>query len=100
MAQTITVQEAVERIRDAGGRLFSVVFTKKDGSERSMVCRRSVKKGVTGKGLKFDPSARGLLPVFDMNKPTPDGQGAFRMITLDGLRRLRVNGQTFKVVHG
>ena len=56
--------------------LFSVVFLKKDGSIRKMLCRFGVKKHLKGGKLAFDPIKRGLLVVFDMQKE------AYRMINL------------------
>jgi hypothetical protein len=72
------------------GRIFSATFVKKDGTIRTMNCRRKVTKGVTGKGLAFKPSDKGLIVVYDMHK---DG---FRMINLNTLIEAQVNGQIFK----
>jgi len=72
------------------GRIFSATFVKKDGTIRTMNCRRKVTKGVTGKGLAFKPSDKGLMVVFDMAN---DG---FRMINLNTLIEAKVNGQIFK----
>lgn len=49
------------------GFVFSIRFLKKDGSLRNMVCRRNVKKGVKGIGLKFSPADKGLYSVYDMH---------------------------------
>jgi len=72
------------------GRIFSATFVKKDGTIRTINCRRKVTKGVTGKGLAFKPSDKGLMVVFDM---VNDG---FRMINLNTLIEAKVNGQIFK----
>lgn len=72
------------------GRIFSATFVKKDGTIRTINCRRKVTKGVTGKGLAFKPSDKGLMVVFDMAN---DG---FRMINLNTLIEAKVNGQIFK----
>ena len=66
MATTITIAEATNLMENSNGKIFRVSFTKKDGSERRMVCRTGVSQYVTGEGLKYDPRSRGLLPVFDM----------------------------------
>jgi len=76
-------------IRESRGKIFSVDFYKKDGSLRKMKARLGVTKGVKGVGLRYDPLARGLLPVWDLDK------GAFRMINLTTIRRLKVNGQEY-----
>lgn len=74
------------------GRIFSVTFTKKDGTERRMVCRTGVQKGVKGVGLKFDPNSKNLMVVFDMQKK------AFRMINLSTLLSFKFNKKTFHIL--
>ena len=76
----------LEKISETRGKIFSVEFVKKDGSKRKMVCRTGVKKGTSGKGMKYDPIKKGLLPVFDMQK------GAFRMINLETITKLTIMG--------
>jgi len=48
------------------GRFFSLAFRTKSGAVRTMLCRTGVTKGVNRVGLKFDPSDRDLLGVYDM----------------------------------
>ena len=72
-----------EKILQKGGRIFSVTFIKKDGTVRRMAARLGVRKGVKGVGLKFDPSERGLMVVFDMHKRE------FRMINLNTIIELK-----------
>lgn len=51
------------------GKIFSCRFIKRsDGTVRRMVARTGVKIGVTGKGSAYDPEAKGLLTVYDMEK--------------------------------
>ena len=50
--KTIDKDTAKQYIYKTNGKIFSAVFTKKDGEKRKMVCRRDVRKYVTGKGLK------------------------------------------------
>lgn len=90
------------------GQLFTVEFIKRgDDTLRMMNCRRGVKKGVTGKGLAFNPADYALLVVFDMQKMDPNAahnkgksleemeKGAFRMINLDSLVSLRMAGKRY-----
>jgi hypothetical protein len=65
-----------EQILATNGRFFSVSFIKKDGTERRMTARLGVKKNIKGVGLKFNPSERNLIVVFDIHKK------AYRMINL------------------
>jgi hypothetical protein len=66
----------LEQIKKTNGRIFSVTFVKKDGTIRKMTARLGVKKDLKGVGLKFNPSERSLVVVFDMHKR------AYRMINL------------------
>lgn len=90
--QKITRENAEKLIKATNGAFFSVSFVKVDGTLRDMTCRLGVKKGLTGKGMAYDPSENGLLPVFDVNKKD------YRMIRLDTIQRVSVDGKTFAVV--
>lgn len=65
-----------EQILATNGRFFSVSFVKKDGTTRRMTARLGVKKDIKGVGLKFNPTERNLIVVFDIHKK------AYRMINL------------------
>jgi len=69
------IQEKVQ------GKIFSVSFIKKDGTERTMVCRLGVQKHLTGGKNVNDPSQH--LTVFDMHKK------AYRNVALGTIYRLR-----------
>lgn len=71
---------ANEAIKSTRGRWFVAEFVKKDGSLRRMNARTGVRKGITGAGLKFAPSEKGLQTVFDRQKKQ------FRFINLRTLR--------------
>ena len=93
--QKIDKDTAREYIYATNGKIFSAVFTKKDGEKRKMVCRRGVAKYVKGVGLKFkpvDPSKdRDLIGVFDMHKK------AYRFINMKTLEQLKVKGVKYKI---
>jgi hypothetical protein len=55
-----------------------------------MVCRFGVKKHVNGKGLKYDPLERGLLPVWDSEKLD------YRMLNLNTLIAIQYQEKTYK----
>jgi WYL_2, Sm-like SH3 beta-barrel fold len=80
-----------ETLTKNSGQMFSVKFKKKDGSIRDMVARLGVKKGVKGVGLNFNPSDYNLITAFDMQKKE------FRMISINTLTQLKVDGKTFEV---
>ena len=82
------VNKMVRAIRErAGSTIFSCKFIKRTtGEERQMVCRLNVTKGVTGKGLAFDPAEHALLTVFDVQA------NGFRSIPLDGIISIKIRG--------
>lgn len=76
----------------SNGKIFFVEFIKKDGSPRRMTARRSVRKGVNGKGMKYRPLAKGMLTVFDMDK------GEFRLVNLTKIKRFSANGNKYLAI--
>ena len=81
------VEQVIQEIRNrAEDTFFSVEFIKKNGELRKMVARLGVKKGVKGVGLSFDPTAKRLLCVYDVQK-----QG-FRMIRIDTIQSIQIKG--------
>ena len=72
-------------IEKTKGKFFTVTFTKKDGTLRKMTCRIGVNKGVTGKGLAYEPTEKGLKVVW-----ATDAQG-YRMINLATITSLKCN---------
>jgi hypothetical protein len=82
----------------ASGKVFTVEFYKRTNGElRKMNCRRGVKKGVKGVGMKYDPKERNLLTVYDMQKLEEGAteRGAFRMINLSDLKSLKLEGKVY-----
>ena len=93
--KTIDRDTAKQYIYKAKGKIFSAVFTKKDGEKRKMVCRQGVAKYVKGIGLKFKPvdsnKERDLIGVFDMHKK------AYRFINMKTLEKVKIKGINYKV---
>ena len=89
--KTIDRDTARQYIYATNGKIFSAVFTKKDGEKRKMVCRQGVAKYVKGVGLKFKPEERSLIGVFDMHKK------AYRFINLETLEKIKVKGREFEI---
>ena len=75
------------KIQTAENTIFSIEFIKKDGTVRNMVARLNVKKGVNGNGMAYDPIAKGLLPVWDMQANN------FRMINMKTVTKLQIKGE-------
>lgn len=84
--QEVIAQMVSKDIEQTKGKFFTVKFIKKDGTLRQMTCRTGVSKGVTGKGLDFDPKEKGLRVVWAM-----DAEG-YRMINLAQVTELKFNG--------
>lgn len=89
---TISRQQAMDKIIYCGNKIFSVDFIKKDGSRRTLTGRRHCSKKISGKGLKFNPLDRNMIPVFDLAKK------GFRMVSLSTVTGLRMDGEEFEVV--
>ena len=90
----ISKRDALGKIRASKGRIFTATIIKRtNGERREMNCRLGVTKYVTGEGLKFDPAKKNLVTVFDMQK------NAYRMINIDGLESLKIEGEEF-IVNG
>ena len=85
----ISKETAKEYIYKTNGKIFSAVFTKKDGEKRKMLCRQGVHKYVKGKGLKFLPEEHSLIGVFDLQKR------AYRFINSNTLEQITVQGKTY-----
>lgn len=101
----ISKAEAAKILFDySEGSIFTVKFIKRsDNTLRTMNCRKGVKKGVTGVGFKFNPKARNLVPVYDMQiaaklkKTGETDKKAFRMISVEGITEMTMNGTCFVV---
>ena len=94
-AELVTIAEEAK----ATGLFFTAEFIKKtDGTYRVM---KSVRGGVArhtnGVGLKFDPSKKGLLVVWESLNPAVEGNEKYRMISLAGLKALVVGGKRYEV---
>lgn len=84
--------QAYDLIKGTKGRFFTVDFVKSDGTMRKMNCRLGVTKYVNGEGLNFNPSEKSLQIVWDTQIKQ------YRMINLETVTSLKVNGQTYEVV--
>lgn len=94
-------KQVIEQINNLkSGTIYSVRFIKKDGSERLINSIKGTSKGTTGQGLKFDPSTKQLLPVYDLQlrrQGTPENK-SWRMINLDTILEMTVNHQSYQVI--
>lgn len=89
----ITTKQAAELIRGSNGSILTVTFMKRgDNEPRVMNCRLKVKKHLKGGEKKFDDKEKNVVTVYDMQK------GAYRCISIEGIRGLTMNGKTEIVV--
>jgi hypothetical protein len=59
--------DKINKVLEAmGSKIFTVTFTKKDGSIRVLNGRRGVRKGLNGVGMKYNPAEKGLITVYDL----------------------------------
>lgn len=98
MTQKISKALAAQMVREYNGsQFFSVTFKKRtDGSIREMVCRKGVGKYTKGGSLAFDPAKKNLVVVWDAQVEDP--AKAYRMISVDALMAIKMNGNSFEVV--
>lgn len=87
MEKQLLTKDLVKKL--VGNTFFSVVFTKKDGSERKMLCRLGVKKHLRGGSASHD--MKHLLIVFDVEKKQ------YRTINLLTLTSLKFRKNTINL---
>jgi len=89
--QKVSRLKVIKIIEDTKGKIFAVQFIKKDGTLRMMLARLGVKKNLKG-GTNGADTRNSLITVWDMAK------GGYRMVNLETLLTLKVNGTTYEVV--
>lgn len=89
----ITRKQAIQMIDQHAGEhtVFSVRFTKKDGTERDMNCRFNVTAHLRG-GVDSTAHKENIRTVFDMQKQ------AYRKFNVDTLKEMRLNKQHYVIV--
>lgn len=92
MIERIQAREVPAIIGRQGHLIFGVTFVKRStGEQRNMLCRQRVRKHLAGGDAAYSFNAKGLVPVFDVQR------NGYRCIPLDGVQVLRVQGQTYVV---
>jgi hypothetical protein len=88
----VSRDEIIQRIKDTKGAFFTVTFIKKDGSKRVMNARFGVKAYLKGGELPYDPIAKGLLPVFDIQKKE------YRMINTQTVLSAKIGNEEYTTI--
>ena len=97
----IKKQQVVDMINQLkSGTIYSVKFIKKDGTERLINSIKGTSKGVNGEGLKFNPTERQLLPVYDLQlrRQGVEENKSWRMVNLQTIRELVVDKVRYVVM--
>lgn len=77
------------------GKFFRLVFFKKDGSRREGTFRTGVAKYVTGVGMAYNPSDKGLMSLWEtQNKEGAKQAEAYRCVNLLSVVSVTINGET------
>lgn len=85
----------VNKVMDlVGTKIFTVTFTKKDGSIRVMNAKRGVKKHLKGGELPYDPIEHNLMTVFDMQL------GEYRTVNTTKIQEIKAEGKIYNFVDG
>jgi hypothetical protein len=92
MAKLVSLNQALDIMNSQNGKIFSVIFEKRStGVDRLMVCRKGVKKHLNGGELKYNPSNRNLINVFDLQSK------GYRSISIEGIKKVKANGKEYVV---
>jgi len=93
----VKVQETLSSLK--GGTMYSVTFIKKDGSVRLMNSIKNTRKGITGEGLKYDASEKGLIPVYDLQlaRKGEAENKCWRMVNVNTVQKIVVNHEEYLV---
>jgi hypothetical protein len=88
----ITKANAVQKILGSKGKIFTVTFIKADKTTREMNCRLGVKKYVKGVGLKYNPTDKNLIIVYDLQKKD------YRSFNVNSVIALKISKQNYEVI--
>ncbi len=91
--------KVLELVGCLGGQIFSVVFTKKDGSLRTMPCRMGVVKGIKGTAKKTHPSKNVESPYLLVHSMEGGKRhDGFRNVNLTTIESIKTHGITWEVM--
>ena len=92
--KTINRNKAKELIKENKSTIFSATFIKKDGTNRLILARQGVRKGLkeNAKPRPYDPIKYNLLCVYDMQQAKQQQTlSPYRMLNLNTLLTLNIN---------
>ncbi|UPW35963.1 WYL2 beta-barrel domain-containing protein [Pseudomonas phage EM] len=100
MAKAVSVDRKraiLDEARD--GSFFSVEFVKKDGTVRTMTCKRQIKSAyANGQSASQKPTSAGKPHLYCAAEVlnAEEGKAAYRTINLETLVRAKVNGIEYR----
>lgn len=89
--KNITKKDAKELILKNRFNIFNVIFTKKDGTKRSMNARLEVKSKLKDGKLRYNPEDFNYIIAYDMIKNN------YRTINVNTLERLRMSKVDYSI---
>ena len=93
----VTTNQAREIIES--GKIVRVHFIKANGTERRLVGRSGVVKGVSGAGMKYDKNDKGIVVLADFSlirSGTPVAD-SYRAVRLDRVLSFRSGGKWYVI---
>jgi hypothetical protein len=81
------------------GAMFSVMYTKKDGTQRELTTVKGTRQGVKGVGLNYDPASKGYLILYDVQlaRRTADKSKCWRTVTYDSITMFKWAGIIYQI---
>lgn len=98
--KNISRTEAVEMIKSLeDGTIYSVTFTKKDGSTRMINSIMGTSKGVNGNGKRYNDEEKGLISVLDLQLRVQGiaPEKCWRTVRQDTIQEIKVNKESYVV---
>lgn len=86
-----TIEQLVAAINNSNGKIFSIVFYRRSGGRRKMLCRLGVTKYLRGGVCPYDFDEKNLISVFDLQ------ENEYRTIPIEGISHARISGVDYLI---
>lgn len=91
-----STSDIATKLRDTKGRLFTVTFVKKDGSERKLTGRLGVTKHLVG-GENTVKHLKQYLTVAEFGNKSVGGKVVYRNVNLESILSAKIGGKVYVV---
>ena len=97
VVQSVTATQARDIIEN--GKIVRVHFVKANGTERRLVGRSGVVKGVSGVGMRYDKNDKGIviLSDFTLARAGNPPEKCYRAVRLDSILSFRTGGKWYVI---